>query len=292
MCRLFGFRSVLQSQVHRSLVSAENALAVQSQKHPDGWGVAYYLAECPHVIKSVGAAIDDHIFQRVSGVVTSETVLAHVRRATVGEHNILNTHPFQYGKWIFAHNGNVPQFESVRPRLLEDIAPKLRRFILGDTDSEVLFYHFLSNLQQHADLHRKGTLVELIVDALRATLHRTRELADRGEGDDERSLLTVIATDGLSMVGICWGRSLHFSTYKTKCLDRDHCPFYADECEAETRSGFVNHLVLSSEPLLGQNIWTEMSDGDIVGVDWRMRLYRGELCASMKNVEIAPVARA
>ena len=30
MCRLFGFRSVLQSQVHRSLANADNALAVQS----------------------------------------------------------------------------------------------------------------------------------------------------------------------------------------------------------------------------------------------------------------------
>jgi hypothetical protein len=38
MCRIFGFRSVIQSQVHRSLVSADNALMIQGERHPDGWG--------------------------------------------------------------------------------------------------------------------------------------------------------------------------------------------------------------------------------------------------------------
>ena len=38
MCRLFGFRSVIQSQVHRSLVDADNALGQQSVRHQDGCG--------------------------------------------------------------------------------------------------------------------------------------------------------------------------------------------------------------------------------------------------------------
>ena len=57
MCRLFGFRSVIQSQVHRSLVAAENCLAVQSEAHRDGWGVAWYLARAPHLIKGTSAAL-------------------------------------------------------------------------------------------------------------------------------------------------------------------------------------------------------------------------------------------
>ena len=74
MCRLFGFRSVIQSQVHRSLVSADNALLLQSSDHPDGWGVAYYQEGSPHLIKSASTAIDDHLFRRVSGIVSSQTV--------------------------------------------------------------------------------------------------------------------------------------------------------------------------------------------------------------------------
>ncbi|NOS35310.1 MAG: class II glutamine amidotransferase, partial [Deltaproteobacteria bacterium] len=63
MCRLFGFRSVIHSQVHSSLVSADNALAFQSNEHPDGWGVAYYIAGAPHIVKTSHSAIDCKIFQ-------------------------------------------------------------------------------------------------------------------------------------------------------------------------------------------------------------------------------------
>ncbi|MFT5430271.1 MAG: putative glutamine amidotransferase, partial [Myxococcota bacterium] len=117
MCRLFGFRSVIPSQVHSSLASAENALGVQSTKHPDGWGVAYYVGGAPHVIKSYEPAHESRLFERVSGIVASETVLAHVRQATVGERTVLNSHPFQYGRWIMAHNGDVRGYAEVKDDL-------------------------------------------------------------------------------------------------------------------------------------------------------------------------------
>jgi len=39
----------------------------------------------------------------------------------------------------------------------------------------------------------------------------------------------------------------------------------------------VNHLIVSSEPLQGDNTWIELRDLDVVGVDWRMSLYRGRI---------------
>ena len=71
MCRLFGFRSVIPSQVHRSLVAADNALGRQSEAHPDGWGVAFYVDGAPHVTRSASHALGDALFHRVSGVVSS-----------------------------------------------------------------------------------------------------------------------------------------------------------------------------------------------------------------------------
>ncbi len=142
MCRLFGFRSVIESQVHRSLLAAENALGVQSSGHPDGWGVAFYVDGAPHLTRSPTTAFGDKMFHRLSGVVSSQTVLAHVRKATQGGHNVFNCHPFQHGRWVFAHNGDIPNFEERRTSLLAEVAPGLRRFILGETDSEVLFTCF------------------------------------------------------------------------------------------------------------------------------------------------------
>lgn len=272
MCRLFGFRSVLQSQVHRSLRSADNALAVQSRAHPDGWGVAYYVANAPHIIKSTGTATSDRLFDRVSGIVTSETVLAHVRRATQGPLSTINCHPFQYGRWVLAHNGDVPDFPELKDALVARISPVFRRFLLGDTDSEVIFHLFLSELAAKADLHRRGTPLDAVVEALRRTVEVVRELADR---PGRRTLLTLVLTDGELLVGHQGGQDLCFSTWKRQCPDRDTCAFFARACEAVTEpGGFVNHLLISSEPLLGENVWTPMSEGEIVAVDPFMRFHR------------------
>ncbi|MEM7647401.1 MAG: hypothetical protein AAF203_10860, partial [Pseudomonadota bacterium] len=56
MCRIFGFRSILQSGVHRSLIDSENAIIQQSDRHPDGWGVAYYHMGSPHLVKNENQA--------------------------------------------------------------------------------------------------------------------------------------------------------------------------------------------------------------------------------------------
>ena len=278
MCRLFGFRSVITSQVHRSLVSADNALMRQSEAHPDGWGVAYYVDGFPHVVKSVATAVSDSLFRRVSGVVSSETVLAHLRRATVGELSIINSHPFQYGNWIFAHNGQIPNFSEYREELVQKVSPVYRRFILGDTDSEVLFYLLISNMARYFDVHRKGTELDEVISAVQNTIDEVHEVTglncyeEQEEGDDDEFYLTFLLTNGHMMFAHHGGKPLYYSTYKTRCSERDSCPSFSQACEAATQSGFVNHFIVSSEPLHGENVWLEMNPGEVAGVDWRMRL--------------------
>jgi glutamine amidotransferase len=272
MCRLFGFRSVIPSQVHRSLLAAENALGKQSNEHPDGWGVAFYVDGAPHLTKSSETALGDTLFHRLSGVVSSETVLAHVRRATHGPKTVLNCHPFQYGRWTFAHNGDIPDFPRHRDALLQEVNPRLRRYILGDTDSEVVFFIFLSQLSAEGPLNRRFA-VDDAAKALRSTLGTVRKVCDSADSK-ERTLLTCIVTDGDTMVAAHGGKELFVSTYKTRCGDRGSCPSLSPECEAPTRTGFVNHLIFSSEPLLGENVWQELGEGDLMGVDWRMRVLK------------------
>lgn len=284
MCRLFGFRSVIPSQVHRSLLSAENALGTQSSNHPDGWGVAYYVDGAPHLTRSPQTALSDHLFRRLSGVVASETVLAHVRKATQGENTVLNCHPFQYGRFTFAHNGDIPGFDTKRDALVALIEPRLRRYVLGETDSEVLFYLLLTQLA------RRGPLVsDFAADDLAAAMSETvslvRDITD--VGDEEAALLTFIVTNGATMLATVGGRPLFYSTYKNRCADRDTCASLSPECEAPTVSGKVNHLVLSSEPLHGENVWIPIEAGTIMGVDRGMALFRGRI-----GVRALPVVAA
>jgi predicted glutamine amidotransferase len=273
MCRIFGFRSVIRSQVHRSLASADNALGPLSQAHPDGWGVAYYVDGSPHVTRAPSTALSDQIFHRLSGIVSSETVLAHIRKATQGNKTVLNCHPFQYGRWTFAHNGDIPNFAEKKEELMREVAPHLRRFILGDTDSEVVFFVLLTHLSAFGPLSKRHGL-EPLSTALRRGVARIREVCDEGE---HKALLTFIITDGQTLAATQGGKELFWSSHKTHCADREDCPHLAPECEQPSQTGFINHLLFSSEKIAGENVWQPMGPGEILGVDWRMKLGRGHI---------------
>lgn len=277
MCRLLGFRSVLQSGVHRSLSSADNALGTQSEFHPDGWGVAYYIGGSPHLIRSDGQALHDRLFERVSGIASSQTVVAHVRKATQGTRSPMNSHPFQYGPWIFAHNGNIKDFATKKPVLIEGIDPELRRFILGDTDSEVLFYLFLSHLQKHGDLFDSQLPPLAAADALLETIDFVTSIVGpythRNDDPPTETFLTCIVTNGEVMLAHQGGKDLLYSTHKAHCPERESCGYFADNCERPAVVGEqVNHLIITSESLQGDNTWSRMAPGQIIAVDRDMRL--------------------
>jgi predicted glutamine amidotransferase len=274
MCRLFGFRSVIQSQVHRSLVEADNALWNLSERHPDGWGVAYYVDGTPHLTRSALTALRDRVFQRVSGVVASETVVAHVRKATQGTISVLNCHPFQHGRWVFAHNGDIPNFAEHRERLVAEVEPRLRRFIFGDTDSEVVFFLVLSALARVRPLSAAFSAEETVA-AVRSATARVREICDTAADAPvvHRSLLTCLLTDGSVMVGMHGGKELFASTHKSRCPERDSCPSFGASCEAPAAGGAVNHLVFASEPLGGHNVFEPLCEGDVIAIDGDMQLF-------------------
>jgi predicted glutamine amidotransferase len=273
MCRLFGFRSVIASQVHSSLMEAENALGTQSNSHPDGWGVAYYVDGCPQVTRSPAHALGDQLFHRLSGVVASQTVLAHVRKATQGDKTVLNCHPFQYGRWVFAHNGDVPDFATTRDELRSRVSSRLRRFILGDTDSETIFFLFLTELEKLSPLGQAGSVRDVAM-ALRRAIHVVQTVSQASE---KPLLLTMVVTDGNVLAGVQGGKELYLSTYKHRCKERDTCSSLSPECEAESKTGFVNHFILSSEPLSGQNVWAKLEPGSIAAVDGSMRVLHTHL---------------
>lgn len=271
MCRLFGFRSVIPSQVHSSLVAADNALGRQSGKHPDGWGVAYYVGGTPHLTKSPMTALSDSIFHRLSGVVASETVLAHVRQATQGPNNVLNCHPFQYGPWVGAHNGDVPNLQQRRQELSECIAPTFRRYVLGDTDSELIFFMFITELARRGSLFDVSDVAQ-VFGALNSTAEKVRAVCDT---DAHKSTLTLLVTNGRCLVALQGGKPLMFSTHKRRCPERASCGSFGRACEQPSDDGIVNHFIVSSERLQGENVWNELRPGESVAVDERMQVYWG-----------------
>ncbi|MCB0411672.1 MAG: class II glutamine amidotransferase [Bdellovibrionales bacterium] len=280
MCRIFGFRSILQSGVHKSLIDADNSLLHQSERHPDGWGVAFYHLGNPHVVKLDQQARQCKIFEKISGVVSSNTLITHIRKSTVGSIGPLNTHPFQFGPWTFAHNGNLKDFDFYRDRLKEKIDPDLQTFILGETDSEYIFFLLLSLLRKYSKLEDWNSTLQIsqILEEWVATITQFAGPLTNSKGDYDQNYLTFVLTNGQVMVAFQGGQSLFYSTHKNRCSERSTCSHFHRICEvAAQNSEKVHHLLVSSEQIKNENIWTALQFGEFVMVDRGMQFYRGQI---------------
>lgn len=274
MCRMFGFRSAVPSRAHRSLVVAENALAAQSQRHPDGWGIGWFVDDDAYVIKSANAAHASQRFERASHALTSHTFLVHVRRATVGDVDPINAHPFRFGRWLFCHNGTIFGFDQLGPWMQAATHPDLDPQVLGDTDSERLFLWLLSRLDAEG-LDRSGRSPS---DAARVAGVVRTALADLDAEAQrrglERPICNVLLTDGRVLVGHKAGMPLFVSSQKFHCAEFPTCkaPKWCMEV-VRPANGRVNHLLVASEPIAAdENRWEPLQDGTTLALSDDMHL--------------------
>ena len=262
-------------------MDSENAIIQQSDRHPDGWGVAYYNMGSPHLVRNDNQAKECKIFEKVSGVVASNTVVTHIRKSTVGSVGPLNTHPFQFGPWVFAHNGNVENFSEIKEALKARIDPDLRKFILGETDSEHIFYLLLSIFKRQKVLKSEdGVSLDFapILEELVTTFVAVAGPLRHSQGDYDKNYLTFIITDGRSMFAFNGGQDLLYSTHKNLCSERATCPHFHPVCEKRADIGQkVHHLLISSEVIKNENLWSPLNFGEFIGVDQNFELQMGQL---------------
>jgi len=280
MCRLYGSLATDATRLECSLVEAQNALQVQSDRdsrgirNPDGWGIAEWDDSRPLVRRNTDPAFADSHFAKVASAVSSTAVIAHVRRATVGNVKMENTHPFSRGPWAFAHNGTVTAFEHVTTHL--DVGYYGPPF--GTTDSELVFQWLLNNMGDYGlspdhptdDLN---ALIELMGDSVAELVRISIEV-----GADDPPKLNFLISDGKNLVATRWGNSL-FWTFRRGINDctvcgTSHCPG-AD-------AGY-KAVVVASEPITNEE-WTEIPEGVVFGVDSTIRTASRSLVAGTDNV--------
>jgi predicted glutamine amidotransferase len=284
MCRLFGFRSNVLSNAHHSLMEAENAVARQAELHKDGWGIGYYLEEEPYLFRAAKGAAEDHRFQKMSQRLRSQTFVVHVRRATVGDVDSFNSHPFRFGKWLFAHNGTIFDFDRIRPQIMQDIDERFHPLIFGSTDSERYFYFILSHLIQNGiPKDGRGEIdIERAAEAQQTALSKIFKWVK--EEGLEPPKANYILTNGTVMFGRRAGLELFLATQKINCAEAETCPEADKICLAgilpplkiaARRPRKCNHLIMASEPIGNQDIWEEIPDGSLVSLDenYKLRLH-------------------
>jgi glutamine amidotransferase len=161
MCRLFAMHAGTNvvSATFWLLDAADN-LAQQSRRNPDGTGLGVFDADGrPDVRKQPIAAWHDVDFATEAHHITGTTFVAHVRYATTGAHDAVNTHPFSQDGRIFAHNGVVEGLDVLDERLRDVGTADL---VLGQTDSERVFALITATIRS-----RRGDVTAGLVDAMR-----------------------------------------------------------------------------------------------------------------------------
>jgi glutamine amidotransferase len=201
MARMFGFignRSDLGARVLKS--NAELLRVRRDPGEPLGWGLGFYQAGEILLRRRPIDDRDEIDLTEAAEDIRTDVLIGHVRRASVGALRTENTHPFRYRSWVFAHTGTIGGFEHLRDRLLASQPEFLRRNVRGETDSECLFYLFLSFLHDAGHLEEEHVATTHVAGALRASIALVDRLsAEEGFGPNSGDILV---TNGESMLAV------------------------------------------------------------------------------------------
>ena len=144
--------------------------------HRDGWGIAYCEGPDLRLIKEAEAAAGSAWIAFVEAYhLRSPIVVAHVRRATVGERSYRNTQPFARelaGRMhLFAHNGwlsGIERISRLEPRRFHPV---------GETDSEQAFCILLDRM---ADVWKQPGEIPSLASRLSTVSSFAEELRSLG----------------------------------------------------------------------------------------------------------------
>jgi predicted glutamine amidotransferase len=171
MCQLLGMNCNIPTDICFSFTGFR-ARGGRTDVHQDGWGIAFFEGKGVRLFLDPLPSSQSPVAELVKNFpIKSKNVVAHIRKATHGVVALENTHPFKrelWGNyWIFAHNGNVPDFN---PILNGAFTP------VGGTDSERAFCWLMQELRRKFPTDRPE------IKILFQTIHDlTMQIADIGE---------------------------------------------------------------------------------------------------------------
>ena len=245
MCQLLGMNCNTPTDITFSFAGFSQR-AGNTDHHSDGWGIAFFEEGGLRHLVDHRPAVDSPVAELVRRYpIKSRNVIAHIRKATQGEVQLQNCHPFVrelWGKnWVFAHNGDLKDF---RPRLHAHFHP------VGDTDSEHAFCWIMQELwKSHADTPS--------VQELSSTL---------------RELAAEIAPHGTFNFLLSNGQALWAHANTHLCYTERAHPFAQAHLQDEDLSiDFAQHTtpndrvaIIVTAPLTTNEAWTHFKQGELM----------------------------
>ncbi len=258
MCRLLGIVASEPTEFRLVLRESSRSIANLSQEHSDGWGLAIHDHDERKwtLHKGIECAQRDAKFHELAVGSRGELLVAHIRKKTVGATSLENTHPFQRGPWVFAHNGTIRDMDYLRARTSEARAREIR----GQTDSELFFAFLLSRLDEVAEDMRDRTISEVV-----------RELGAR----PEFGAFNFLLSNGPVLYAHRFGRTLFL-------LERR--PHDEVRMRRESEDGTIvqtpwsqrRHALFVASERMTDEPWQEIEEGSLLRLDahplprWRL----------------------
>jgi glutamine amidotransferase len=208
----------------------------------DGFGVGWYgLEDRPGVFHSIEPVWNDHNLRELSRHLKSSMVFAHIRASTGSAIQQTNCHPFRHGRWLWMHNGEIREFNSIKRELAFAVDPSLYPLIEGSTDSELFFYLALSMGLKDDPPTAVARAVGLV------------EAAGHAQGVKHPIQMTVATTDGASL----W-------TFRYSSEGKSASLFYTTDVET-LRAQYPDHPVFNTVSAESRLVVSEPL-GDLAGV--------------------------
>jgi glutamine amidotransferase len=141
MCELLGISSLEKLPVNDLL----KEFFSHSVRHPNGWGIAVFYGDSVSLEKEPTAAYESgYLKNRLRHPFQVRNMIAHIRKATVGNTDFENCHPFVQRdnggrSWTLAHNGTIFDCPALNPYVYTQE---------GRTDSERILCHIIAKVNE------------------------------------------------------------------------------------------------------------------------------------------------
>lgn len=245
MCQLLGMNCNTPTDIVFSFEGFRRRAGL-TDTHSDGFGIAFFEGKGVRVFRDDKPGHNSPIADCVKQYhIKSLNVIAHIRKATQGDVNLENTHPFIreiWGEnWVFAHNGNLKSLPDMSESLCQPI---------GTTDSETAFCYIAEELKKR---YRKKPSEEEIFQAIQEI---TQELIHRGT-------FNFMLSNGEWLIAHC-STNLHYLTRqapfgKAQRIDDDGVIDFNDYAKEGDKV-----TIISTFPLTKNETWTKMKHGGFV----------------------------
>ncbi|KAG0036509.1 hypothetical protein BGZ82_004108 [Podila clonocystis] len=289
MCRMLLYKGRQPIQLAHLLTKPAHSIINQSfdsrlrldHRRPingDGFGVGWYdiepdeeLGASPCIFTSVTPAWNNMNLIRLSEKIRSPLVFAHVRASTAGSVSESNCHPWQYGRLMFMHNGGIGDFHLIKRKVQESLSDDIFLAVNGNTDSELAFAVFLSQLTTPSQT--KPFCHSTLKDALLRTIIKLNAWTKEA-GATEVSLMNFAVTDGVSVVCSRYISSRHLEAaslyYSSGTRFEEYKPGHYRMVKADKREDIV---VIASEPLTFEKAdWLTIPSNTVVVITSKMNV--------------------